>query len=54
MQKRIPDSKVHGVNMGPTWVLWLDWIIIIKRYFYTDSDYVFWTVSVMGIRSPFY
>ena len=17
-----PDSKIHGVNMGPTWVLW--------------------------------
>ena len=21
MFKTIPDSKVHGVNMGPTWVL---------------------------------
>ena len=20
-QRRIPDSKVHGANMGPTWVL---------------------------------
>ena len=21
LERRIPDSKIHGANMGPTWVL---------------------------------
>ena len=20
--RKVPDSKIHGANMGPTWVLW--------------------------------
>ena len=40
--EHIPDSKVHGSNMGPTWVLlaiskhWFGYPLGIKRYWFGD------------------
>ena len=50
----IPDSKVHGANTGPTWILSAPGGLHLGPMNFATYDYFWWRLPINELASPVY